>query len=581
MMFLKEIYSEPEGLFDKVKFKKGINIISGQQVKQEGEKPSLNSIGKSTLISLIDFCLLSKFDKKHKLYKAKEFMDAYKIVLKVEIMKENYIIKRGTELDKKIVFFKEGEKEKEMVLDDVKRILFKKMFPSSDYSGVSEDKWFRTIVSLMIRNEKKGFDDPIEYIPEVRRKESTIYHLMLMDIDNTLAVKNYDFIQEIDKRKKELDGIQNTIEKQYGKIESINNQLDKLGKEIKSAGEAQNKFRLEESYKEEEGRADELTKQIKQLILQNNTLRELLGNYKDSYKLEVDVDPKKITSVYEEINKDLGIALKKTLEQAIEFKAKLIESRKDFIKTKVGEIEETLSKNSEKITELDMERSKIFSFLKNKEAIKDLKELFDLISEKKDKYNDLKGKISLIEDINEDYLNKKTQYSKLQEEINEFLKNIKAKISSLREIYNEVYDSLYTSKEKEGFFDIIFDKGKQAKIFIIASSQDADGFGKNRGCILVYDLTLLFNIAKNNLPYPRFWIHDGVFNGMYKNQFVSTMNLLNKKSATIDFQYIITLNEDEETIGDKKFGQLDFNIKDHIIAKFTNRTEGKIFKREF
>lgn len=580
-MFLKEIYSEPEGLFDKVKFKRGINIISGEQVKTKGEKPSLNSIGKSTLISLIDFCLFSKFDKKHKLYKAKEFLDEYKIVLRIEIEKEDYIIKRSTESEKKTIFFKEGEKENEMAIDDVKRILYKKIFQSKDYPGISKDKWFRTVISLMIRNEKRGFENPIEYIPEVRRKESTIYHLMLMGIDNTLAVKNYTFIQELDKRKKELDGIQNTVEKQYGKIESINNQLDTLGKEIKQAEEAHDKFRLEDSYKAEEERANEITREIKQIILHSNTLRDLLSNYKDSYKLEVDVDPKKITSVYEEINKDLGIALKKTLEQALEFKNKLIESRKDFIKTKIQEIEETLSKNSEKISGLDIERSKIFSFLKNKEAMKDLTELFEIISEKKDRHNDLKGKISLIEDINEAYLNKKTQYSKLQEDINEFLKSIKEKISSLREIYNCIYDSLYTAKEKEGFFDIMFDKGKKAKIFIIASSQDADGFGKNKGCILIYDLTLLFNIAKNNLPYPRFWIHDGVFNGMYKNQFVSTMNLLNKKSAEVDFQYILTLNEDEEFVGDKKFGELDFEIKDHVIAKFTNKTEGKIFKREF
>ena len=204
-----------------------------------------------------------------------------------------------------------------------------------------------------------------------------------------------------------------------------------------------------------------------------------------------------------------------------------------------------------------------------------------MISEKRQRYDDLKGKFSLIEDMNESYLNKKTQYSKLQEDINEFLKNIKTKISSLREIYNEIYSSLYTSNDKGGFFDIIFDKNKKAKIFIIASSQDADGFGKNRGCILVYDLMLLFNAAINNLPHPRFWIHDGVFNGMYKNQFVSTMNLLNQKSAELEFQYIISLNEDEEVVADKKFGKLDFNIKDHVIAKYTNKSEGKIFKREF
>jgi len=351
-----------------------------------------------------------------------------------------------------------------------------------------------------------------------------------------------------------------------------------------TAEESKNKFRLDEIYKQEEENANEITRKIKQIILQNNSLRDLLDNYKDSYKdsyrLNIDVNPKKISSVYGEINKELGIVLKKTLSQAVDFKNKLIESRKNFIKSKIEETEETLIKNSNEITKLDLERSKIFDFLENKKAIKDLTELFNFISDKKEVYDDLKGKISLIEDMNESYLAKKTQYAKLQEDMNEFIKTIKTKISSLREIYNEIYDSLYSNKDKEGFFDIKFDKNKKSKIYIIASSQDADGYGKNKGCILVYDLTLLFNIARNKDAYPGFWIHDGVFNGIYKNQFVSAMNLLNKKSAELDFQYIITLNEDEE-ITDKKFGELDFDIKDHVVAKYTNETKGKIFKKEF
>ena len=240
-----------------------------------------------------------------------------------------------------------------------------------------------------------------------------------------------------------------------------------------------------------------------------------------------------------------------------------------------------LIKNSLKIKSFDLERANIFNFLENKKAIGDLNELFNLISDKKQVYDDLKSKISLIEDLNKSYLNKKTQYSKLQEEINEFIKAIKTNISSLREIYTEIYDSLYHSENKEGFFDIVFDKNKKSKIYIVASSQDADGFGKGRGCILVYDLMLLFNIVKNKINNPHFWIHDGVFNGVYKNQFVSAMNLLNKKAAELEFQYIITLNEDEEIIADKKFGKLEFDIKDNVIAEYTNETKGKIFKREF
>lgn len=580
MTFLKEIYSEPAGLFEKVEFKKGINIIYGKQVNGSGGKPSLNSIGKSTLIQLLNFCLLSEFNKDHKLFRAKEFMDGYKIVLKLEIGNDFYIIKRSTNNSNKAIFYKAGDKEEEYNLDDLRRILYKKMFLDKKYPGISEDSWFRSIIPLIIRDEKTGFDNPIEYIKEVRRITSTKFHLMMMGIDNTLSERNLHFMQEIKKKDDELKGVSKILEEQYGPIESINNQLDKLGKEISDAQKSKNFFELEKGYQIEEGNADELTKQIKSIMLNNNHLRNLLFNYQDSYNLNVDIDTDKVSEIYQELNEELGIKLKKTLDQAVEFKDKLVESRKNFIKAKIDEIQESIKENNKKINELDIKRSKIFSFLENKKAIKDLSGLFDIISEKTKEYNDLNGKISLLSDINKSYLNKKTEYAKLLEEINTFINKIKPGISSIREIYNEIYSQLYSSEEKEGFFDIVFDKAKQAKIYIIASSRDADGFGKNRGCILVYDLSLLFNIIKNNFIYPRFWVHDGVFNGIYKNQFVLTMNLLNQKAATSDFQYITTLNEDEEMVSEK-FGKLDFDLKECIIATYTNKTEGKIFKREY
>ncbi|MCK5149408.1 DUF2326 domain-containing protein [Candidatus Pacearchaeota archaeon] len=579
MIFLKEISSEPSDLFDTVKFKKGINVIYGKQIGNQ--KPSLNSIGKSTLISLIDFCLLSEFNKKHKLYKAKSFLDNYKIVLKIDISGKELMIKRSSKNDKKIFLTEGGEKEMEINIEDAKKVLYKKMFFSKEYCGVSEGKWFRSIIPLLIRNEKKGFLDTIEYISEVRRHVSTRYHLMLMNIDNTFSDTNLEYIKELKMKEEDLGGIKRIIENQYGDIESINNQADKLKKEIEVAEESKKEFQLNSTYEQEQEKANELTKQIKKIILENNHLRDLLDGYKESYKLEIDIDTKKISSIYKEIDESLSLELKKTLDEAVEFKNKLIDSRKNFIKNKVKEIERDLIKNSLKIKSFDLERANIFNFLENKKAIGDLNELFNLISDKKQVYDDLKSKISLIEDLNKSYLNKKTQYSKLQEEINEFIKAIKTNISSLREIYTEIYDSLYHSENKEGFFDIVFDKNKKSKIYIVASSQDADGFGKGRGCILVYDLMLLFNIVKNKINNPHFWIHDGVFNGVYKNQFVSAMNLLNKKAAELEFQYIITLNEDEEIIADKKFGKLEFDIKDNVIAEYTNETKGKIFKREF
>ena len=62
MVMLKQLYSETElfdKLFDKVTFRQGINIIQGVYTISDKERSGLNGIGKSTLVRLIDFALVS------------------------------------------------------------------------------------------------------------------------------------------------------------------------------------------------------------------------------------------------------------------------------------------------------------------------------------------------------------------------------------------------------------------------------------------------------------------------------------------------------------------------------------------
>lgn len=581
MMHLEKIYSEPKNLFEEVEFKPGINVIYGKQVEEGNKKTSLNSIGKSTLIDLINFCLLSDFSKKSKLYKGKDFLDKYCIVLEINIEDKIYKIKRSTNNPKKVFIGQEGESGQEETLDNAKRILYNKMFKNSNYSGISDSSWFRQVINFFIRDEKTGFESPIIYYKNGKEEILNSYHLMLMDIDNTLSLKNKEVREELGKTKLELEGTEKIIEREYGNLDSINSKIDTLSKEIKTLENSKEKFKLNESYKEQEEVVNRMTQEIKKIILENNTLKNNLENYKQSYKLKVDIDTRKISSIYTELNEELGITLKKTLDQAIDFKNNLISSRKDFIGKKVIDIKNKIEINLEKIKELDLKRSEIFRFLENKKAIEDLTELFNVLALKKQSYEDLKSKINLIESLNKNYLENKTKYSKLMEKINLFLTSNKEEISSLRELYNEIYQNLYSIKEGDGFFDIRFNSKKDSKIAIVASSRDGDGFGKNKGCIIAYDLMVLFNIINKRLSYPYFLVHDGAFTGVYKSQFISTMNLLNNKSSNVNFQYIIPLNEDDESLTDEKFGKLDFDIKEHIIATYTNKTKDKIFGREY
>lgn len=59
-MILKRLYLTPNSPFGVITFKPGINFIFGKKEVTEGnEKQSLNAIGKSTFLDLIDFAFLA------------------------------------------------------------------------------------------------------------------------------------------------------------------------------------------------------------------------------------------------------------------------------------------------------------------------------------------------------------------------------------------------------------------------------------------------------------------------------------------------------------------------------------------
>ena len=107
----------------------------------------------------------------------------------------------------------------------------------------------------------------------------------------------------------------------------------------------------------------------------------------------------------------------------------------------------------------------------------------------------------------------------------------------------------------EAGFSIAFNKRKEKKLDIHISMQDMFGFGKNQGRTLVYDLFVLLNGFTFSSTFPRFLIHDGIFDGMDKAHFIAVDEFIEEMAKDIKIQYIVTINE-EGTLSEK-FGHAD------------------------
>lgn len=561
-MFLKRFYSEPEGLFSTVEFKNGVNFIFAKKEKNTDTKNSLNGVGKTLLLDLIDYCLLSSETKLIKSAKTHNELQQYSVVLEFTVNDKIYVIKRSfKEPNKNIIFGLKDAISNFNSIDDIKDILCDLIFKNVDYSGKYSNKWLRKLIPFFIKKQSvknESFSDPIKYIKEISEMELIQYHLLFMGIYNELFYKNFNLQSELKKKEPVIKEVKNFVQDTYGlrDISQAENEVDKLRSHLIKLEANIKHFKLAEQYEDVENQSNKLTLTIKELWFQNFSDRRKIESYKESFKLDDDLNVRKISKLYRELNDLLAQNIEKTLEEAIAFRKQIAASRKNFLATEIDILENTNRKRETEIRELEEKRAQLFSFLEAKKAISDLSEAYLELSKKREELNDLSGKIKLYQDLRKEEAEVKQEEAKLYSEIVSFLQKIQKELSDFRQIFFEIHDAIYIENKNRSSFTLTPNENKDSKIDIGVSLPADLSKGKNQGRTLIYDLTILFNAIKKEIHCPRFLIHDGIFDGMDKAHFVHLYEYLERLvNAGEKFQYIITMNE-EGTLNEN-FGNAD------------------------
>lgn len=561
-MFLKRLYSEPEGLFPAIEFKNGVNFIFAKKDKDTDTRKSLNGIGKTLLLHLIDYCLLSSETKLIKSAKANNDLNQLSVVLEFVVDGKDYIIKRSfASPNKNIVFGPKNTPSNFNSIDDVKDILCDLTFKNIGYRGRYSNKWLRKMLPFFIKKQStktESFSDPIKYIAEISEAELVQYHLFFMGIDNTLFWQNYNVQSEFKKKSPAINEVKNLVQETYGlhDISHAENEIDKLDVHIDKLEKNIKQFKLFEQYEDVEKQSNRLTLEIKELWLQNFSDRKRIESYQESFKLSDDLSVRKVSRMYRELNDFLAQKIEKTLAEAILFRKQIGQSRKEFLEAEINTLKKGTKMREVAIKKLDEQRAKLFGFLEAKNAISDLSEAYLLLSKEREELSDLSGKIKLYQDLKKEEAELKHEEAKLYTEIIDFVQKIQKDVSKFRQIFFNVHDAIYLENKNHSRFTLTTNEKKDSKIDISIALPAYLSKGKNQGRTLIYDLAILFYAIQKKIRGPRFLIHDGIFDGMDKAHFVHLYEYLENLSSNGEkFQYIITLNE-EGTLNEN-FGNAD------------------------
>lgn len=568
-MILKKLYLEPDSLFEPVVFKPGINFIFGKKEVSEGnEKLSLNGIGKSTFLDLIDFALMASFTKTNskRLYEAysKGILSGKSVVLEIEVDRKYYSITRSFDEPSKAMLSASKSKQVDnfQSIEDIKEALCDLIFRRENYPGYFSNHWLRKLIPfyIKIQKSKRGRTlDPIQYIRESNEVELNQYHFFLLNIDNQLATKNYKIQSDLKRLKPTIRELSAFISESYNvqNIGEAQKRINSLQVEINKLENSINLFRLSHKYKLSENKADDLTAEIKKLWFENNADEKKIESYRNSLRDDITVKAGNVKRIYEDLNTLLAENIKKTLQEAIDFRKQLISSRKEFIEDEIKKLQEGIDQRNKSITESESERSEIFKILAAQKAITDLTEAYAELDRKRTEASTLQAKIQVYLDLSKEKTEIQQEERKIESEIFTFKSLIQKQEIDFATILTSVYNYLYPDIKDIDLFSIIPKPNTNSKIeFSVLTSNKSHSEGIGRGRILVYDLAVLFYSIQQNYKAPRFIIHDGLFDGMDKSHFIKCCLYLEEQQMEgLEFQYFITLNE-EGTLN-QNFGETD------------------------
>jgi len=580
MIKLNKLYSET-GLFDEVNFKSGLNIILG---KYSAANKEINGIGKSTLVRLIDFCLLSQ-SAKNKFFKVDlfPFLKDHSVSLEFWAWNKTYIIKREFNNSRKVLF---GEKNRKMIEyneSELKSILGDLFF--KPYNNIYyENKWFRSLIKFFIKDDLNHKERKVPYNflhPSVSKNLLLVYNFYLIGLPNSKLYQLENLKKKVASLKNMKNEMINTIQNETGKsIQELKAEVTDLEKKVKRLEEALEKYEFIDTFKDVEERIRELSKEISEKLLEIQDVQRKLDLIRQSYNVTIEVDIEESTRFYEILSKEIGQFLRKTLSEVISFRKRVAENRKKYLADRELELKETLRKLWKEYHKLESERKELYLILDSKGKFDVIKTSYKELIKEKSSYHYITSLLNQLDEINEKIMEYEKQISELFFEIIEDLKEKEMEIQEFGSLFRSIVQKC-TATSEGSYLSIEPTPRKENPLDIKVDIPKSLSYGRDKLKILLYDLTVFMDIIERRKPMPFFLIHDGVFHGIDIKTKIRTLNFIYEfLNSNPEAQYIITINEDEieqQYDGEK----LLFDVEDNTIVTYEDNPSRMIFKREF
>jgi len=573
-MFIKSlVISTPTETIRTISFRKGINLI----VDESQEKHITgNSVGKTTVLKLIDFCLGAKAkiiyedpESKKEVYTlVKDFLIKEEVLITLTLTKnlddnakkviiERNFISRGKKIIRKINGIaypernKNGEKEFELKLTEL-------LFPEH----TAPKPTLRQIISHNIRYRDLSIENTLKTLDRYTSDaEYETLYLFLLGCDFDRGNQKQEILLKI----KQEDTFKKRLEKTQTKS-AYEVALSLIDNKIELLNEKKSNLNINENFTQDLEELNRLKYKINLLssnISQLNMRKDLIEETRDDLlSSESSIDLKQLEMIYKQAKRNIP-ALQKSFEDMVNFHNQMIKEKADYF---TKELPSLLIKIEEKNLELKnmLEKERKLSRLISKsDSFEKLEELIAELNEEYRKKGEYESIIEQLNDVESNLAELNKQLDSIDNELfsDDFESIVKQQLNKFNKYFTDISEQLY-NEQYALKYDIETNK-KGQKLYKFSAFNTNFSSGKKQGEISCFDIAYTLFADDENIPCMHFLLNDKK-ELMDDNQLVQITKLVNSNSI----QFVASI------LSDKLPEEL--NKEEYFIVKLSE--DDKLFR---
>ena len=591
-MKFSKIYSNENAQFHNIEFNEGLNVVLAEITDKSKTEKDTHNLGKTLLISIIDFLLLKDISQRFKFFLTKGGFEDQVFFAELKLNSGKYIIiRRGVDNPTKISFkineYKLDGFQTQLNWDEENLPLDKAKKKLNEYLGFDVlPAWdYRKSVTYFLRTQN-DFRDVFKLDKfKGRDKDWKPFMFDLLGFDEAVIRQKYDLEDEKKELEKKIETLQKEADINIDERDRIKGLLDIKSDDKKEIEDKIDKFNF---YEKDKAINQELVENIDSRIQLLNTKRYSLSfeikKIESSLSAKQDtINLNKLKNLYEDVEIYFSDSLVHDYEMLLDFKKAITEERNKVLHENLKKIKKEFGILDKELKELEAHKEELLSYLTEKDSYSKFKETQKQLAKIEADIIRLKDKLAAIDRTSLLVRDIETKQSDIDDKIREIQVLIsEQKHSEIRRIFNSIIKEILNTnallslkQNQQG--NVEFEANIQNPMDLTITAEDY-GMTYRKLLCMAFDLSILIHYA--NKSFYRFVYHDGALEALDDRKKIKFLSLIRRVCSKYDLQYILTLI-DSDLPKDENGNIIEFPDNEVCLRLHDRDDSGKLFKKSF